>query len=63
MQEQDPQIFDLINEEKQRQKRGLELIASEVCYPTSDPFPPNCSIIFGPLIRNEQTHDQLSPYI
>ena len=30
LQEQDPEIYDLIKQEKQRQVRGIELIASEV---------------------------------
>lgn len=30
LQEQDPEIYDLIRKEKNRQKEGIELIASEV---------------------------------
>lgn len=31
IQEDDPEVWQLINDEKYRQKCGLELIASEVC--------------------------------
>jgi len=31
LKEDDPEIFDLIRREKERQVNGLELIASEVC--------------------------------
>jgi len=35
LQQEDPEIYELIQKEKYRQYSGLELIASEVCLPAA----------------------------
>lgn len=59
--EVDPEVFQIIEKERARQRKGLELIASEVNFMTALFFSSSLSFVFAPIFSLTRT-SPLGPY-